>query len=36
VLEGGKLAGIVSVGDLARPLDPTSMWADLSVAPSNV
>jgi CBS domain-containing protein len=34
VLADGKLAGIVTVGDLARRLDPSSMLADISAAPA--
>lgn len=35
VLEGGRLVGIVSIGDLAVDHDPTSALADISAEPAN-
>jgi len=35
VVEGGKVVGIVSIGDLAREKDKRSALADISKAPAN-
>jgi CBS domain-containing protein len=35
VVDGGRPAGIVSLGDLARERDPGSVLADISGAPAN-
>jgi CBS domain-containing protein len=35
VTEGGRLVGIISLGDLARHKDPGSALADISAAPAN-
>jgi CBS domain-containing protein len=35
VLEGSKPAGIVSLGDLAKSLDPRSVLGHISAAPPN-
>lgn len=35
VMDGRAVAGIISVGDLAKRLDPHSMLADISTAPAN-
>jgi CBS domain-containing protein len=35
VMEDGHAVGIISLGDLARELDPESALADISAAPAN-
>ena len=35
VVEGGQAVGVLSIGDLAAELDPTSALADISEAPAN-
>jgi CBS-domain-containing membrane protein len=35
VIEGDRLVGIVSLGDLAIERDPDSVLADISLAPPN-
>ncbi|MDP9407493.1 MAG: CBS domain-containing protein [Actinomycetota bacterium] len=35
VVEGGRVVGIVSIGDLALEVDPSSALADVSAAPSD-
>ena len=35
VVEGGRVVGIVSIGDLAVEVDPGSALADVSAAPGN-
>jgi CBS domain-containing protein len=35
VVEGGRVVGIVSIGDLAMEVDPGSALADVSAAPGN-
>ena len=35
VVEGGRAVGVLSIGDLAAELDPSSALADISEAPAN-
>jgi CBS domain-containing protein len=35
IVDGGRVVGIVSLGDLARKRDPNSVLADVSSAPPN-
>jgi CBS domain-containing protein len=35
VMEDGRAAGIISLGDLARQLDPQSVLAEISAAPAS-
>ncbi len=35
VVEGGQAVGVLTIGDLAAELDPTSALADISEAPAN-
>jgi CBS domain-containing protein len=35
VTDGGRLVGIISLGDLARQRDPDSALAEISAAPAN-
>lgn len=35
VVEGGQAVGVLSIGDLAAELDPSSALADISEAPAN-
>jgi CBS domain-containing protein len=35
VIDNGKPAGMVSIGDLAKEADPDSVLADISAAPAN-